>query len=37
MVYYELIKVIINVSSLAIVIINMVVHHHKVPKSIITD
>ncbi len=37
MVYYVLVKVTINASGLAEVIINMVVHHHGVPESIVTD
>lgn len=37
MVYYKSIKVIIDVSDLAKVIINMVIRHHGVPQSIITD
>ncbi len=37
MVYYELVKVTIDASSLAKVIINVVVHYHVVPKSIVMD
>ena len=37
MVYYELVKVIINAPGLAEVIINVVVHHHGVSESIVTD
>ncbi len=37
MVYYKPVKVTINASSLAEVIIDMVVRHHGVPESIVTD
>ena len=37
MVYYKLIKVIINVLDLVEVIINMVVHYHRVLESIVMD
>ncbi len=37
MVYYELVKVSINAPGLAKVIIDMVVHHHGVLESIVTD
>ncbi len=37
MVYYIPIKVMINAPGLAEVIINVVVHHHGVPESIVTD
>ena len=37
MVYYEPVKVIINAPGLAEVIINVVVHYHKIPKSIVMD
>ena len=37
MVYYELVKVIINAPDLAKVIINVGVRHHGLPDSIITD
>ncbi len=37
MVYYEPVKVTINVPGLAEVIIDMVVRNHGVPKSIVTD
>ncbi len=37
MVYYEPVKVIINILSLAKVIINVVVCHHEVPMSIVID
>ena len=37
MVYYIPVKVTINAPSLAKVIINVVVHHHGVPESIVTD
>ncbi len=37
MVYYEPVKVTIDASGLAEVIIDVVVHHHGVPKSIVTD
>ena len=37
MVYYELIKITINILGLAEVIINMVMHYYRVPESIITD
>ncbi len=37
MVYYKLVKVTIDASSLAKVIINVVVHHNGVPESIVTD
>ena len=37
MVYYEPIKITIDVSSLIEVIINVVVYYYKVLKSIITD
>ena len=36
-VHYEPVKVTINASSLAKVIIDMVVCYHKVPESIVTD
>ncbi len=36
-VYYEPVKVTINAPGLAEVIINVVVHHHRVPELIITD
>ena len=36
MVYYEPIKVIIDVSGLAEVIINLVVKYHSLPNSIVT-
>ncbi len=37
MVYYKPVKVTINTPGLAEVIINMVVQHHSIPKSIVTD
>ncbi len=37
MVYYELVKVTIDILSLAKVIINVIVHYRKVPKSIVMD
>ena len=37
MVHYKLVKVTINASGLAEVIINMVVRHHGLPDSIVTD
>ena len=37
MVYYELVKVTINVLGLAKVIIDMIMHYHRVPKSIVMD
>ena len=37
MVYYELVKVTINVPGLAEVIIDVVVRHHGLPDSIVTD
>ena len=37
MVHYEPVKVIIVVPGLAEVIIDMVVHHHGIPESIVTD
>ncbi len=35
--HYEPVKLTINVPSLAKVIINMIVRHHGVPESIVTD
>ncbi len=37
MIYYKPVKVIINIPGLAKMIINMVVRHYSVPKSIVTD
>ena len=37
MVHYELVKVTIDASGLAEVIINVVVHHQGIPESIIID
>ena len=37
MVHYVPVKIMIDISSLAKVIIEMVVYHHKVPESIVTD
>ncbi len=37
MVYYVLVKVTINAPGLAEVIIDVVVRHHGVPESIVTD
>lgn len=37
MVHYELVKVTINIFSLLEVIVNMIVHHHRVPESIIIN
>ena len=37
MVHYELVKVIINVSRLADVIIDVIVQHYGLPDSIISD
>ncbi len=37
MVYYEPVKVTIDAPGLAKVIIDVVVHHHRVPESIVTD
>ena len=37
MVHYILVKVTINAPSLVKVIIDIVVHYHRVPKSIVTD
>ncbi len=37
MVHYEPVKVTIDAPGLAKVIINMVVRHHGVPESIVTD
>lgn len=36
-IHYEPLKVIFDVLSLAKVIINIIVHHHNIPKSIIID
>ena len=36
-VYYEPIKVMIDVSGLAKVIIDVIIHHHRVPELIVTD
>lgn len=36
-VYYNPVKVIINVSGLAKMIINVVIYHHGVPKSLTID
>ena len=36
-IYYVPVKVMINAPSLVKMIINVVVHYHKVPKSIVTD
>ncbi len=36
-VHYEPVKVTIDVSDLAEVIIDMVMRHHRVPESIVTD
>ncbi len=37
MVYYEPVKVTIDIPGLAEVIIDMIVHYHRVPESIVTD
>ncbi len=37
MVHYKLVKVTINAPSQAEGIIDVIVHHHGVPKSIVTD
>ena len=37
MVHYEPIKITIDASGQAKMIINVVVHHHKVPESIVMD
>ncbi len=37
MVYYELVKIIIDILGLAKVIINVIVHYYDISKSIITD
>ncbi len=37
MVHYIPVKVTINVPGLAKVIIDVVVHYHRVPESIVTD
>ena len=37
MVHYKLVKVTIDAPGLAKVIINIVMHHYRVPKSIVTD
>ena len=37
MVYYELVKVTIDAPGLAEMIINVIVCHHGVPESIVTD
>ncbi len=37
MVHYELVKVTIDAPGLAKVIIDVVVRHHRVPESIVTD
>ncbi len=37
MVYYKSIKIMIDIPSLAEVIINMAVHHYRVLESIIID
>ena len=37
MVHYELVKVMINASDLAEVIIDMIVHHHRVSELIVMD
>ncbi len=37
MVHYKLVKVTIDILGLAEVIIDMIVHHHKVPESIVID
>ena len=37
MIYYELIKVMINILGLAKVIINVIVQHHRVPEFIVID
>ncbi len=37
MVYYEPVKVMIDTPSLVEVIINMVVHYHRIPESIVID
>ena len=37
MFYYKLVKVMIDISDLAKIIINMIVDYHSIPKSIIID
>ena len=37
MVYYEVVKVMIDVPGQAKVIIDMVVHHHRFPESIVMN
>lgn len=37
MVYYELVKVTINALGLAKIILNIVIRHHNLPDSIMTD
>ena len=36
-VYYKLVKIMIDALGLAKVIINVVIYHHGVPESIVTD
>ncbi len=36
-VHYKLVKITIDTPGLAEVIINVIVHHHGVPESIVTD
>ena len=37
MVYYKLVKITLNITGLAEVIINMVIHHHRLLDSIVTN
>ncbi len=37
MIYYKLVKVTIDAPSLRKVIINLVIYHHSIPKSIVMD
>ena len=37
MIYYELVKIMIDISGLAKVIINMVIHHYSIFESIVID
>lgn len=37
MLYYKLVKITMDTPGLAEVVINVIVYHHKVSKSIVTD
>ena len=37
MIYYKLVKVTIDISSLTKIIINMIICYHGIPKSIVTN